>query len=158
MYEKTLILLKPDAIERQLIGSIITYFEEAGLKIHGLKLIKAKQSQVETHYQEHKEKPFFPSVVEFLTSGPIVALVVGGYEAIAKVRKICGDTEPGKAEVASIRGRWAHISRHSMTGGILKNLVHSSDCRESAAGEIAIWFDESELLDYSSPNDGWFNF
>ncbi len=158
MYQKTLILLKPDAVERRLIGSITSCFEDAGLKIHGMKMIMADRPTLESHYQEHKEKPFFESVVEFLMSGPIVALVAGGFEAVEKVRKICGSTEPSKADIASIRGRWAHISYLSAGDEVLKNLIHASDCNESASREIAIWFRKYELYDYPMPDDGCFNF
>lgn len=158
MYKKTLVILKPDAVERHLMGKIVSYFEDAGLKIHGAKMLKAKRETIELHYQEHKEKPFFNSVVDFLMSGPIVALVVGGFEAIAKVRKICGSTEPASAEVASIRGRWAHLSYESSGDRVLKNLVHASDCDVSAECEIRLWFDDDEIFDYAMPDDKCLNF
>ncbi len=158
MYQKTLVLFKPDAIERHLIGRCLTYFEEAGLKIHAIKMVEASNEQVADHYAEHKEKDFFGSLVEFLKSGPIVALVVGGYQAIDKVRKICGATEPAKAELASIRGKWAHVTYNDCGADPMQNLVHSSATPEEAIREIDIWFMASEILNYSCPDDDCFSF
>jgi nucleoside-diphosphate kinase len=158
MYTKTLVLFKPDTVERHLIGKCLTYFEEAGLKIHAIKMIHASSEQVEAHYAEHQGRDFFPSLVEFLQSCPIVALVIGGFQSIAKVRKICGATEPAKAELASIRGRWAHVTYQDSGANTMQNLVHASANEEEAIREIAIWFKPEELLEYDRPDDSCFNF
>ncbi|MCK5834527.1 MAG: nucleoside-diphosphate kinase [Lentisphaeria bacterium] len=158
MYKKTLVLFKPDTVERHLIGKCITFFEEAGLKIHAIKMIHATDTQVADHYSEHQDKDFFPSLVEFLQSCPIVALVIGGYQSISKVRKICGATEPAKAELASIRGKWAHVTYQDSGSNTMQNLVHASANDEDAAREIGIWFKPDELLEYHSHDDTCFNF
>lgn len=158
MYQKTLLLFKPDAVERHLIGRCLTHFEEAGLKIHAIKMVEATDEQVAAHYAEHKEKDFFNSLVEFLKSCPIVALTVGGYQAIDKVRKICGATEPAKAELASIRGKWAHVTYNDCGADPMQNLVHSSASIEEAEREIGIWFKPEEILNYSCPDDDCFSF
>ena len=130
--ERTLILAKPDAVERSLAGEICARFERRGLKLRAARLPTASRELGETHYAEHKEKPFFGELVDFITSGPTWALVVEGEGAIATMRKTIGATNPADAEPGSIRG--------DLAMSMPDNLVHGSDSPESAAREVALWF------------------
>ncbi|MBC7097940.1 nucleoside-diphosphate kinase [Candidatus Bipolaricaulota bacterium] len=145
--ERTLVLLKPDAVQRRLVGRIITRLEEKGLKIVGMKLMRVSQKLAERHYAEHREKPFFPELVSFITSSPIVAMVVEGPGAIDEVRKLMGKTNPREAAPGTIRGDWGL--------SITMNLVHGSDSPASAAREIPIFFSDEEILDYSTADAPW---
>jgi nucleoside-diphosphate kinase len=130
--EQTLILAKPDAFGRGLSGEILARFERRGLKLRAARLLVASRELGETHYAEHKEKPFFGELVEFITSGPTLAFVLEGEGAIATCRKTIGATNPADAEAGSLRGEFALAMPN--------NLVHGSDSPESAAREIALWF------------------
>jgi nucleoside-diphosphate kinase len=130
--EQTLILAKPDAFARSLSGEILARFERRGLKLRAARLLVASRQLGETHYAEHKEKPFFGELVEFITSGPTLAFVLEGEGAIATCRKTIGATNPADAEAGSLRGEYALAMPN--------NLVHGSDSPESAAREIALWF------------------
>lgn len=130
--EKTFILIKPDGVKRNLIGQILHEYERNGLEIAELKMMNADIDTVKEHYAEHVEKPFFVELVDYLTSGPLVAAVVQGEDAIAKVRELNGATNPEEAGVNTIRALYA-IS-------LSENTVHSSDSPESAEREINIWF------------------
>jgi nucleoside-diphosphate kinase len=130
--EQTLILAKPDAFARGLSGEILARFERRGLKLRAARLLVASRQLGETHYAEHKEKPFFGELVEFITSGPTLAFVLEGEGAIATCRKTIGATNPADAEAGSLRGEYALAMPN--------NLVHGSDSPESAAREIALWF------------------
>ena len=132
--ERTLVLIKPDAMERKLMGEIITIYENRGLHISSLKIIKPSIEIAKTHYIEHKDKPFYESLVSYITSGEVCALVIEGDNVVTKVRKINGATDPLDADMGTIRGRFA-ISKS-------ENTVHSSDSVESAEREIKIWFPE----------------
>jgi len=145
--ERTLVLLKPDAVQRRLVGRIIARFEEKGLKIVGMKLMRVTRELAERHYAEHREKPFFPELVSFITSSPIVAMVVEGPGAIDEVRKLMGKTNPREAAPGTIRGDWGL--------SITMNLVHGSDSPASAAREIPIFFSEGEILDYQTADAPW---
>jgi nucleoside-diphosphate kinase len=147
MTERTLILIKPDAVQRQLIGKIIDRYESRGLRILGMKLMHADRALAEQHYGEHREKPFYAGLVEFITSAPLVAMAVEGPNAIAVCREINGKTRPSEAAPGSIRGDWAVDTGH--------NLVHASDSAESAARELGLWFNAAELLDYPRAIDSW---
>jgi nucleoside-diphosphate kinase len=147
MSERTLILIKPDGVQRQLVGRIIERYEQRGLRIAGLKLVRADRALAEAHYAAHSERPFFPGLVDFITSSPLVALAVEGTEAIAVCRSINGATRPHEAAPGSIRGDFA------LETGM--NLVHASDSTESAASELALWFEPSELQDYDRSVDAW---
>ena len=135
--ERTLILAKPDAVERNLAGEILARFERRGLKLRAARFVQANRATGETHYEEHKEKPFFGELVDFITSGPTWALVVEGEGAIATMRKTIGATNPADAEPGSIRG--------DLASSMPDNLVHGSDSPESAEREIALWFSRDEL-------------
>ena len=132
--EQTLILVKPDAFGRNLNGEIIARFERKGLRLKALKLITATREIAETHYDEHKERPFFGELVDFITSGPLVAAVFEGDSAIVAARQLIGSTDPLEANTGSIRGDFAVE--------VGKNMVHGSDSPESAQREIGIWFGE----------------
>lgn len=132
--ERSLVLIKPDAIERGLMGQIVSIYERKGLHIVALKMIQPSREIAETHYLEHKEKPFFNALVNFLTRGKVCALIIEGDKVIQMIRKINGATDPLEAEMGSIRGQFA-ISKS-------ENIVHASDSMESAEREIKIWFPE----------------
>jgi nucleoside-diphosphate kinase len=130
--ERTLILAKPDAVERNLAGEVLARFERRGLKLRAARLVTASRELGETHYAEHKEKPFFGELVDFITSGPTWALVVEGEGAIATMRATIGATDPANAAPGTIRG--------DLASSMPDNLVHGSDSPESAQREIALWF------------------
>jgi nucleoside-diphosphate kinase len=136
--EQTLILIKPDAVERRLAGDILARIERRGLVVRAGKLIRVSRDLGERHYAEHREKPFFGELVEFITSAPTWALVVEGEGAIATMRKTIGATNPADAEPGSIRG--------DLATAMPDNLVHGSDSPESAKREIALWFSDDELV------------
>jgi nucleoside-diphosphate kinase len=145
--QRTLILLKPDAIQRRLVGSLIHRFEQKGLRLVGMKLVQASHALAEKHYAVHKGKPFYDSLLRFLTAGPTVALVWEGREAVAVARTLMGPTDGTKAAPATIRGDFAL--------SVQNNLIHGSDSPENAALEIALWFDPKELLDYTMADTNW---
>ena len=147
MTERTLILIKPDAVQRQLVGKIVDRYEARGLRIVGMKLVHADRALAERHYAVHREKPFFAGLVEFITSAPLVALALEGPNAIAVVRAINGATRPHEAAPGTIRGDFALETA--------QNIVHASDSPEAAATELALWFDPAELLDYERDSDLW---
>jgi len=145
--ERTLVLVKPDGVQRLLTGRILARYEERGLKVVGLKLMVVPHELAEQHYAVHRERPFFAGLVEFITSGPLVALALEGPNAIAIVRAMNGATRPHEAAPGTIRGDFALETA--------QNLVHASDSTETAASELALWFSEDELLDYGRENDRW---
>jgi nucleoside-diphosphate kinase len=145
--QRTLLLVKPDGVQRQLVGRVLARFEDRGLKIVGLKLVQTSRELAEQHYAVHREKPFFKGLVEFITSGPLVAAALEGPNAIAIVRAMNGATRPHEAAPGSIRGDFAVETA--------QNLVHASDSPENAAAELALWFKPGELLDYAREIDRW---
>jgi nucleoside-diphosphate kinase len=138
--ERTLILIKPDAIQRSLLGEIISRFERKGLKIIGLKMMKLEEEILVDHYSHHKDKPFFRKLIEFMKSGPIVAMVLEGVEAIETVRNLVGSTNGRKADPGTIRGDF------SMSQSF--NIIHASDSKEIAEIEIRRFFKPDEIFDY----------
>jgi len=145
--ERTLVLIKPDGVQRLLAGRILGRYEDRGLKLVGLKLLQVDRDLAERHYAVHREKPFFGSLVDFITSAPLVAAVLDGPNAIAVVRTMNGATRPNEALPGTIRGDFALETA--------QNLVHASDSAENAAAEIALWFDSSELHGYEREIDHW---
>ena len=145
--ETTLVLLKPDAVQRGLVGEVTARLERTGLKIIGMKLIHVSPELAERHYGEHVGKPFFDALVSFITSGPIVAMALGGPNAVAVVRKTMGATNPAESPAGTVRGDFGI--------DIGRNLVHGSDSADSAERELALFFDDGELLSYSRSTDGW---
>lgn len=130
--EKTLVLIKPDAVERNYVGKILSLYEENGLKITELKMLTATEDLAKKHYAEHVEKPFFPEILTYITRSPLVALILEGDNAVAKVREINGATDPKEAAKGTVRNLYA-VSK-------AENSVHASDSNESATREVAIWF------------------
>src|SRR5262245_32681928 len=145
--QQTLVLLKPDAIQRRLAGTILARFEQKGLRLAGTKLVHASRSLGEKHYAVHKGKPFYEPLLNFLTSGPTLAVVLEGREAVAVVRQIMGPTDGTKAPPATIRGDFA-IS-------VQNNLIHGSDSPENAAAEIKLWFRPDELVSFTPTDQAW---
>lgn len=142
MKQKTLVIVKPDGVQRNHIGHIIGRYEKAGLKVLAVEMRKAGKELLESHYKAHKGKDFFPWLVDFMSSGPVVAIVVEGYDAIAHVRKITGATDPAKAEKGTIRGDLGidTIELANKENRVVKNLVHASGNPEEAEYEIKLWF------------------
>jgi nucleoside-diphosphate kinase len=138
MAERTLVLIKPDAMERRLAGEILARFEQRGLRIRAAKLVLVDQALAEVHYAEHREKPFFGELVDFITSSPTLALVLEGESAIAVVRTTMGATNPVDSAPGTIRG--------DLALAMPDNLVHGSDSPASAEREIALWFADGELV------------
>ena len=147
MTERTLVLVKPDGVQRQLVGRILARYEERGLKVVGLKLMHVDRDLAERHYAVHREKPFFAGLVEFITSAPLVAAVLEGPNAIALVRAMNGATRPHEAAPGSIRGDLAVETA--------QNLVHASDSPETAAAELALLFESAERFEYEREIDRW---
>jgi len=136
--ERSLVLVKPDAMQRGLAGTIISRFEEVGLKLIALKMLHMDRTLAERHYAIHKDKPFFENLITYITSSPIVAAVFEGENAVEVIRKTMGVTDPSKAETGPIRGDYGL--------DIERNSTHGSDSRENANGEIRLFFDESEIF------------
>ena len=137
MAERTLVLIKPDAMQRKLAGEILARFESRGLEVAGAKLVQVDRALAEHHYAEHAEKPFFGELVEFITSAPTLAVVIEGESAVSVVRATMGATDPTNAVPGMIRGDFALV--------MPENLVHGFDSAESAEREIALWFSDDEL-------------
>ena len=145
--ERTFLAVKPDGVQRQLVGEIIRRYESKGFKLIGLKLLQPTRELAEKHYAVHKERPFFSGLVEFITSGPVVAMVWEGDGVVASARKIIGATNPLTAEPGTIRGDFgANIGR---------NIIHGSDAIETAQTEIALWFTPEELVEWKPSITSW---
>jgi nucleoside-diphosphate kinase len=145
--ERSLVLLKPDTVQRGLIGELISRLEEKGLKVAGMKLMKVSDELAREHYEEHVEKDFFSDLFDFITSSPIVAMVVEGEQAISVIREMMGATNPFEAKPGTIRGDYGL--------DLTKNLIHGSDSAESAKREIGLFFDDDEILDYELTSKKW---
>jgi nucleoside-diphosphate kinase len=145
--ERTLIILKPDAVQRGFVGEILGRFEKKGFEIVAMKLMKISPGLAEKHYEPHKGKPFYPGLVRFMTSSPVVALVLAGKDAVTISRKMMGATFGSKAEPGTIRGDFGVSNTF--------NLVHGSDSPENALREIGLFFASEELLDWQPANRGW---
>ena len=147
MNERTLVLVKPDGVQRLLVGRILARYEERGLKIIALKLVHVDRELAERHYAVHREKPFFRGLVEFITSAPLVATILEGPNAVNVVRAINGATRPEEAAPGTIRGDFSLETA--------QNIVHASDGPETAVSEIDLWFAPSEILEYERDVDRW---
>ena len=146
--ERTFVMVKPDGVQRGLIGEIIGRFEDRGLKLVGAKLMQIDQELAEEHYAEHTDKPFFEDLTDFITSGPVLAMVWEGQDAIAQVRQMMGATDPADAAPGTIRGDFG------LDMG--RNVIHGSDTEPgSAEREIELFFDEAELEDYERIDEAW---
>jgi len=145
--EKTFIMLKPDAVQRGLVGEVITRFEKKGFKLAGMKFIQVDRALAEAHYAEHRGKMFFEPTVTYLISSPVVAMVWQGNNAVALARQLMGSTKPVEANPGSIRGMFGvDVSR---------NIIHGSDSVTSAEREISLYFKPEELIDYSKAGEEW---
>jgi nucleoside-diphosphate kinase len=145
--ERTLVLVKPDGVQRGLIGELLARFERKGLKVAGLRLLEVPREMAERHYAVHAGKHFYAGLVEFITSGPVAAIALEGPDAIATVRRLVGGTMPNDAEPGTIRGDLG------ISG--LRNLVHASDAAETAEFELALWFGADQLIGYERAIDAW---
>lgn len=155
MIQRTLVLIKPDGVQRGIAGQILTRFENAGLKIVGAKMVLVDAAFSKKHYAEHVQKKFYKALEAMLTQGPVLAFVLEGVEAVALVRKMVGSTEPKTAPPGTIRGDFSHMSyAYADSKDIgLKNIIHASDSVDSAKTEIMLWFSPSELHTYKSVHD-----
>ncbi|MBD1916158.1 MULTISPECIES: nucleoside-diphosphate kinase [Cyanophyceae] len=145
--ERTFLMIKPDGVQRGLISNIIGRFETKGFTLVGMKFMAVSRELAEKHYDVHRERPFFAGLVDFITSGPVVAMVWEGEGVIASARKIIGATKPLEAEPGTIRGDLG------VTVG--RNIIHGSDAPETAQAEIALWFTDSELVGWEPAAKGW---
>ena len=141
-------MLKPGVINRRLVGEVIARLEKKGFKLVGLKLMHVSKELAGEHYAEHKGKPFYDELVDYITSGPVIAMVWQADDCVALIRKFCGATKPVEAQPGTIRGDYCtHTAR---------NIIHASDSDESAEREIKLWFKEDELFDWKDCEDGWY--
>ena len=145
--ERTLVIIKPDAVQRGLVGEIISRFEKKGCKIIAMKLVSVDRKLAEKHYGVHRGKPFFEPTVKYITSSPVVAMVLEGVSVIETVRRMMGKTDPQQAETGTIRGDYAQF--------IGRNIVHGSDSRETADFEINLWFKPEEITRYTRSDEQW---
>ncbi len=153
MYEKSLLIVKPDGVQRRLVGRILQRFEDAGMKLHAMRLEVPSRERVESHYAEHAGKPFFPTIVEYLSSAPVVVFVLGGVGAVSRIRQLVGATIPAEAAPGTIRGDFSHMTGESGKDRPIFNLIHASANTDDAAREIALWFTPAELADGDQPDD-----
>ncbi|WP_101844092.1 nucleoside-diphosphate kinase [Halobacillus sp. Marseille-P3879] len=145
--EKTFLMIKPDGVQRNLIGEVTTKFENKGFKLAGAKLMTIDRALAEEHYGEHKGKPFFEELVNFITSGPVFAMVWEGENVISTARQMMGATNPQEASPGTVRGDYG------LTVG--KNVIHGSDSQQSAEREIGLFFQKNEMIDYNKDNLSW---
>ena len=145
MKQRSFVMLKPDAVKRRLAGEVLGRFEKHGLKIMAAKMMIIDTDLAEKHYGEHSEKPFFKDLVEYITSGPVLATVIEGEECITLIRRMVGATNPQKADLGTIRGDYAID-----TG---RNIIHASDSSDSAVREISLFFEDSEICEYNLPDE-----
>lgn len=147
MTEQSFVMVKPDGVQRGLVGEIVRRIERKGFSLRAMKLMQINASNAEKHYAEHAGKGFFQDLIEFITSGPVVAMVWEGEEAIATIRKLMGSTNPREASPGTIRGDLALATNF--------NLIHGSDSPQAAQREIALFFDSDEVCEYSKSLDVW---
>ena len=157
MIERTLVLIKPDGVKRALVGRIIERFENAGFKIIGMKMNWVSKDFSKKHYKAHIKKEFYKFLEEFITEGPVIAMVLEGVNAVENVRKIVGSTEPGKALPGTIRGDFAHHTAFYMDKrkSAVKNLIHASGNKKEAEEEIKLWFSIEELFNYKTIHEAY---
>ena len=145
--ERTFVMIKPDGVQRGLVGEIISRFERKGIKLVAMKLVSVSRELAEKHYEVHRGKPFFEPTVKYITSSPVVAMILEGNNAIEMVRNMMGKTDPQKAETGTIRGDYGQF--------IGRNIVHGSDSAETAEFEINLWFKPKEIADYKRIDEEW---
>lgn len=146
-YQLTYVMLKPGVLQRRLAGEIIRRLEAKGLELRGMKLMRIPRELAEKHYGEHQGKPFYDGLIGYITSGPVLAMAIGGEEAIGRVRLLAGATRVEEALPGTIRGDFAAVTT--------KNIIHASDSPESAQREIGLFFLETEILPFEDPNASW---
>ena len=146
--ERTFALLKPGVLQRRIVGEVISRLERSGFRIIALKMIQVNEDLAETHYGEHKGKPFYPPLVDYMISSPSIAMVLEREDAIASLRKLTGATDPAKAAPGTIRGDYAIITR--------RNIIHASDSPESAEREINLFFSSEEIHPFEDGNARWY--
>lgn len=149
--ERTFVALKPDAVQRGIVGDIVKRLERSGMRLSAMKMVQADDELLKEHYSEHVDKDFYAGLKEFMQDGPVVAMVWEGVNAVENIRKLVGETSPKEAQPGTIRADFAHMSfdHADDAGTAVKNLIHASAEPEEAREEIEIWFDESEIHDYS---------
>ena len=145
--ERTFVMIKPDGVQRGLVGEIISRFEIKGIKLVAMKLVSVSRELAEKHYEVHRGKPFFEPTVRYITSSPVVAMVLEGNNAIEMVRSMMGKTDPQQAAMGTIRGDYGQF--------IGRNIVHGSDSKETADFEINLWFKPKEIADYKRIDEEW---
>ena len=145
--EREFVMVKPDGVKRRLIGETVSRLENAGLRIVAMKMLHLTKAMAEKHYAIHKGKPFYDGLIKFISSGPVVAMVVEGKDAVNRVRKLVGATKPSEAEVGTIRGDFGME--------IGRNIVHAGDSPENAKIEYSIYFKESEIIKNAIPDEKW---
>jgi nucleoside-diphosphate kinase len=145
--EKEFVMIKPDGVQRGLIGKIITRIENAGLKITAIKMIHVSRQQAEKHYEIHKGKKFYDGLIKYITSEPVVAMIIEGKNAVKHTRKLVGATDPASANPGSIRG--------DLALEIGRNIIHAADSQENAVKELRIYFTEDEVVEYSRIDETW---
>ncbi len=155
MVNQTLVLIKPDGVQRAISGEIITRFENAGMKIIGMKMVWVDEKLSKTHYSEHISKPFFKGLDEFIRSGPVIAMVLEGVDVVNNVRRIVGSTAPGEALPGTIRGDYAHHTYEyaDRKGKSIANIIHASGSEEESKKEVSLWFEDSELHSYKRADE-----
>jgi nucleoside-diphosphate kinase len=146
-FERTYLMIKPDGVQRGLVGEVITRLEKKGFRLIGLKLSVANKALLEEHYAEHKEKPFFKDLVDYMLMGPVVCMVWQGIEIVKTCRKMLGATNPLNSEPGTLRGDYCLQGK--------RNLIHGSDSVQSAEREIKLWFKEEEIQNYKRDVDKW---
>ncbi|MCL2687435.1 MAG: nucleoside-diphosphate kinase [Methanobrevibacter sp.] len=147
MMEKSFVMMKPDTVQRRIMGKVLSRFEEKGLQLVGMKLIQIDEALAKEHYGEHAEKPFFNDLVSYITSSPALAMVIKGEDSISLIRKIVGATNPKEADLGTVRGDFA------LDMG--RNVIHASDSPASAEREISLFFDEDEICEYEMVDNAW---
>ena len=147
MMEKSFVMMKPDAVQRRLMGKVLSRFEDKGLQLVGVKLLQIDEDLAKEHYSEHVEKPFFNDLVSYITSSPALAMVIKGEDAISLIRKIVGATNPKEADLGTVRGDFA------LDMG--RNIIHASDSPASAEREISLFFNDEEICDYEMIDNTW---
>jgi len=145
--ERTFVIIKPDAVQRGIVGEIISRFERKGIKIVAMKMLSVERELAEKHYGIHKGKSFFEPTIEYITSSPVVALIIEGNNAVEMVRKMMGKTDPQKAELGTIRGDFGQF--------IGRNIIHGSDGADTAKFEINLWFKQKEISKYCRIDEDW---
>lgn len=145
--ERTFVMVKPDGVQRNLVGEIISRFEKKGFKLVAMKLMQLDEAKAREHYAEHVEKPFFPGLLEYITSGPVVAMVWEGRGVVEEARKMMGKTKPAEAAPGTIRGDYGIE--------VERNVIHGADAVASAQREMKIYFQEDEILSYTKTADTW---